>query len=417
MDTQSGYFDTQGSEERVELERFVIENDDLLMLESLLGKFNIFDALGITRAEIRHSNFLAWILDPAESHGQGQLFLKALLMDLLKQAPPERRPLSPIDLDGTDLRGVVVKREWKNIDLLIACKEPQFAVVIENKIGSQEHSGQLDRYQRTMKEHYPDLNPLYVYLTVDGDVPSEDAWLPYTYSDIYRVLLRIRDLHQNAIGDDVLVFLDHYLNLLGTRFMNDAELDELCRRIYKNHRQALKLIWERVGSPEPETLAEMADVLEQDGRWHIFYRSNKFIGFVPKSWQEWLPPFRDDGGEPQSWIFVEFGSKETKLTYAVYMHPWKDTTKYEQIVTKLREEITSIGLKRTKASGIGSDFARITLIERFLEWDEEEKPELEEIREAVKKSLNDLYPKLEKMALVLKPLCNIPADQRTRGRS
>src|SRR5438093_9756984 len=115
------------------LERFVVENDDLLQLESHIGRFNIFDALGITRVEIRHSNFLAFILDPAESHGQGQLFLKAVLMDLLKNAPAELRPLSPIDLDGTDLRGVEVKREWKNIDLLITSKEPRFAVVVEHK--------------------------------------------------------------------------------------------------------------------------------------------------------------------------------------------------------------------------------------------------------------------------------------------
>ena len=82
------------------LERFVVENDDLLALEFLIGKFNIFDALKIARAEIRHSNFLAFLLDPAESHGHGQLFLNALLMDLLKTAPVDLRPLSPVDLDG-----------------------------------------------------------------------------------------------------------------------------------------------------------------------------------------------------------------------------------------------------------------------------------------------------------------------------
>src|SRR5947209_11077978 len=96
---------TQGAEELSALEQFVVENDDLLALESLIGRFNIFDALDIARAEIRHSNFLAFILDPAESHGQGQRFLKAILVDLLKTAP-DKRPLSPIDLDGTDLRGV-----------------------------------------------------------------------------------------------------------------------------------------------------------------------------------------------------------------------------------------------------------------------------------------------------------------------
>src|SRR6266487_6982507 len=104
------------------LERFVVENDGLLQLESHIGRFNIFDALGITRVEIRHSNFLAFILDPAESHGQGQVFLKAVLMDLLKAAPPTLRPFSPIELDGLDLRGVSVRREWRHIDLLITCQ-------------------------------------------------------------------------------------------------------------------------------------------------------------------------------------------------------------------------------------------------------------------------------------------------------
>src|SRR5713226_8947641 len=103
--------DTQDTEAREALERFVVEHDDPPDLESRIGRFNIFDALRITDNEIRHSNFLAFLLDPAESHGQGQLFLKAILMDLLKKAQPEARPLSPIHLDGADLRGVEVKRE------------------------------------------------------------------------------------------------------------------------------------------------------------------------------------------------------------------------------------------------------------------------------------------------------------------
>ena len=68
------------------LERFVAENDDLLTLEEQIGRFNIFDALGIARVEIRHSNFLAWLLTPGESHGQSDLFLKAFLMDVLRKA-------------------------------------------------------------------------------------------------------------------------------------------------------------------------------------------------------------------------------------------------------------------------------------------------------------------------------------------
>src|SRR3954453_131992 len=93
------------------LERFVIDNDDLTELEARIGRFNIFDALRVARVEIRHSNCLAWLLDPAESHGQGDLFLRAVLMDLLRNAPPHLRPFSAAELDGTQLRGVEVRRE------------------------------------------------------------------------------------------------------------------------------------------------------------------------------------------------------------------------------------------------------------------------------------------------------------------
>lgn len=203
------------------LERFVVENDDLLALEARLGRFNIFDALGITRAEIRHSNFLAFLLDPSESHGQGPVFLRALLMDLLKDAPREARPMSPVEIHSTDLRGVDVRREWKRVDVLITCKEPRFVVAIENKVDSGEHSNQLARYRAEIAAAFPGWPALHVFLTVGGEDPSDAAWMPYSYGDVRRVLSRVRERYDRAIGDDVRVFLDHYLHLIETRFMED----------------------------------------------------------------------------------------------------------------------------------------------------------------------------------------------------
>jgi hypothetical protein len=409
MDVEDGQPGTQNTDARRALERFVVENDDLLALESRIGRFNIFDALGIARVEIRHSNFLAFILDPAESHGQGPIFPKAVLMDLLKQAPPELRPLSPIDLDGADLRGVEVKREWKNIDLLITCKEPRFAVVIENKVGAGEHSNQLSRYERIMKDYHPDLRALYVFLTPDGDEPSEDSWHPYTYADIHRVLTRIRQMHQNAIGDDVRVFLDHYLELLGTRFMKDQELDELCQRIYKNHRQALDLIWERVGSPASSELAEAADVLEGDAHWRVVGPPGSAINFVPKAWLDWLPQL-SSRGDPQSWIHAYFWWAGDRLRCGVDMGPMKDPAKRVEIATNLLDQCVACGFRRPRSKEVKNNVSRIAAVETILQWSEDDKPEPEKVREAVNKALGDLRPRLEKLALVLKPLCSPPGS-------
>ena len=41
---------------------------------------NIFEILGITSAEIRHSRVLAWLLDPRESHKLEDKFFKKILM-------------------------------------------------------------------------------------------------------------------------------------------------------------------------------------------------------------------------------------------------------------------------------------------------------------------------------------------------
>jgi hypothetical protein len=407
MNVAIGNFDTQNAEALAALERFVVDNDDLLALESLVGRFNIFDALDIARVEIRHSNFLSFILDPAESHGQGQLFLKAVLMDLLKAAPAEKRPLSPIDLDGTDLSGVEVRREWANIDLLVTCEQPPFVIAIENKIGSQEHSDQLGRYERTIRTHYPDARPLFVYLTPNADEPSEDTWVTYSYSDIHRVLARVRKAYHSAIGEDVLIFLDHYLSLIGARFMNDTSIDQLCQRIYKNHRHALDLIFERIGSSKSGVLIEAEAVLQEDPRWHVFYRAANVIDFIPKAWLEWLPPvgLDDQKDNPHSWLIFRLELMGGKLNYYVEVRRMADLAKRRQIIDKLIAEGPKFGFRHSGRE-VTDNYTRVSSREGILKWDEDHEPETDSIRIAVKKKLDEVFPRIQGVPLVLKPLFN-----------
>lgn len=85
---------------------------------------------------------LAWLLDPNESHGRGQLFLKAILSDVLRRMP-HPRPIQPLDLVGIDLRGVDVQCEGEHIDVLINSGQPALVIAIENKIDSAEHGDQI----------------------------------------------------------------------------------------------------------------------------------------------------------------------------------------------------------------------------------------------------------------------------------
>ena len=318
------------------------------------------------------------------------------------------RPFSPIELDGTDLRGVEVRREWNHIDLLISCKHPSFFVVIENKVRAHEGSGQLTRYEKVMKKRYPDARPLYVYLTLNADEPAENKWMPYRHADIYRVFKRVQETYRKAIGQDVLVFLDHYLNLIGTRFMNESiesqRIEELCTKIYKTHRQALDLIWERVATPTSGVLAEVRKVFDEDDRWEVDVRPNGLL-FVPKTWLEWLPPIgvRDD---PRRWIYVLIYSRYGKLVCGLDMSPMKDPkSKKRSSPGYSRKHESGLEFKRPKSHGkdpFKNNFCGITATDCIARWEEDEDPEPEEIRDAVKRKLNELYPQLEKLGSVLK---------------
>jgi hypothetical protein len=127
------------------------------------------------------------------------------------------------------------------------------------------------------------------------------------------------DLNPTLIPADVVVFLDHYLNLLRTRFMNDETLDEFCQRIYKKHRRALDSIWERVGSLKSAFFIEVMNVFKNDPRWHVFHKEDTFIQFVPRTWLDWLPPFGIYDESPKYWIIAQLRADKGRVSFNVYV--------------------------------------------------------------------------------------------------
>ncbi|MDL2237968.1 PD-(D/E)XK nuclease family protein, partial [Christensenellaceae bacterium OttesenSCG-928-K19] len=126
------------------LKSFLYDISYLDELAPWADKFNIFDVLKISRAELRHSNMLSWLLSPNESHGFGDSVLRNIIQILI-----ENNDLESIDVFKTllmDLSTFRILREWKNIDILAISETEKFLVCIENKVGSQEHSNQLKRY-------------------------------------------------------------------------------------------------------------------------------------------------------------------------------------------------------------------------------------------------------------------------------
>ena len=277
----------EGPDPREALEKFVLDSEELARLDELTSQFNIFEALGIVRQEIRHSNFLAWLMNPSQAHGLGDSFLKAFLMKTsVKARMSGIETISPVDVDVWDLTETEIRREWRNIDITLLDESHKFVCVIENKIYSSEHSDQLRRYREDVVEPgFPKYTRHYVLLNVTGEEPSDsEYYVGVTYDEVCDVIERLLKMRASTIGDDVATALSHYVTMIRRRVMPDREIQELCRRIYRKHQAALDLIYEHRPDRQAAISDALLEMIRADPDFTLDRSSKDFIRFLPKSW-------------------------------------------------------------------------------------------------------------------------------------
>src|SRR5207302_9251300 len=161
---------------------FLVDTGELDQIERQFGHFNLFEALGVVRQELRHSDFLAFLVNPRQTRRLGPTFLKSLLHEVLRANEHRPSPVTRLDIELADWSAAVVYREWHAIDLVVLLERERLAVLVENKIDSAEHSDQLRRYLAVASQELPNWRLLPVYLTPDGALPSNDRYLVADYS-------------------------------------------------------------------------------------------------------------------------------------------------------------------------------------------------------------------------------------------
>jgi PD-(D/E)XK nuclease superfamily len=173
-------------EQEAILNRFTTNNLDLEALEAKISRFNIFEAVGMVRQEIKHSNFIQFLLNPVEKHRLNDLFLKELLTEVLRVAKDDYLgSLNPAAMEFTDAD---IRREWRHIDLLAHSPRNNFVCAIENKVDSTEGFNQLKTYQSVIDCEFPHCEKLLIYLTKEGDKASCSDWLSLSYGGIADII-------------------------------------------------------------------------------------------------------------------------------------------------------------------------------------------------------------------------------------
>ena len=103
-----------------DLRNLFVNNPGLVSLDAHLGRFNPFSVLGVENYELRHSSMLSWLLNPSETHGFGDSFLKSVLAEAFRDDIKKKKP-SSLDIVLADLSSAEIQREKNKIDLLIEC--------------------------------------------------------------------------------------------------------------------------------------------------------------------------------------------------------------------------------------------------------------------------------------------------------
>jgi hypothetical protein len=257
-------------------------------IDARFRRFNLFEAVGAVRAELRHSNFLAYLLSPSRPHGLGAEILDRILRALVSKVPHDKRPVGILKIIVGDLDTAVVERERDNIDILIEISSIELVVLIENKVGSAVTEGQLTGYKETVRLKYKNWNHLFILLNPDGSRPENPAhddpdYFTFSYEELTGLLAKYVEERGNSFSDEIGLILRNYIDALRRHVVEDNELKETARQLYFKHKEAFDFIFE--SRPEPDNLLEpLRTLLEASPAYILDRPAPGLIRFALSDW-------------------------------------------------------------------------------------------------------------------------------------
>ncbi|WP_312060802.1 PDDEXK-like family protein [Anaerotignum sp.] len=326
------------------LQNFLVDSECLDELLPWSGKFNLFDVLKISRTEIRHSNMLSWLLNPNENHGLGDSFIKGIIQRLVEKDSDGRYDVFRTLL--MDLYSFNVYREWKNIDILLISDKEKILIAIENKVGTHEHSNQLNRYLDILEKDYSGYIKIGVFLTPDGEDPSDvENWNVLTYNDIVEVLES--KYNQMELQPDVSLMIKNYIDVVRRDIVQDQKLIDICNKIYNKHRRALDLIYEHRTDGKTQVadaIKNQLRLLTESGkiRFSQEWSTGSMLVFHTNSMDEYLKPLNAKNSSWSTtyiyhyWILLEDRRYCVIFELGGWNVPDEEMMKMKKIINKLK---------------------------------------------------------------------------------
>lgn len=342
----------------------LILDDDFTNLQNLANKeVNLMSILRVSHRELQHSNFLSWLFDPNAMHGLGDYafkeFIKIYFQENEFQSLGVENGLSVFDFFSLDFDDLIIKREFKNIDLLFISPKNKFFMLIENKIYSGESRGQLEKYRNIVNKLYAEYNhQIYIYLSLKDQRISPEAakyYVQLNYSHIIKLLDKILLNKGLGLAEKVKFVLEQYLGTLKSMLNQNPEIEDIVKRLYKKYKSAFDLVYKYSSPTEATEIGEIIREMVENEPSIIYFHSNKtYIRFQPKFLSDNYEKLISNGllnkseNLEQNWIylcefnvrndFVKFDLKIGKGNQEVREKLYKIYTKNKHFFTKMSKK-------------------------------------------------------------------------------
>ena len=308
---------------------------------------NIFEAAGLTTQEIKHSKALAFLLNPNESHGFGDLFFRKIITNdyisneyhnSVSEFPPSALQMALSDFDD-----LVVRPEDMQIDLLMWSSKNKLVLAIENKVKASEGSGQLLRYKKRIydDERFKGYKKVFIYLTADGDDASDNDWISISYKLIAEILENL--ITKSSVNNETMIFTRHYIDLIRKYVMNEEneDLKDACQALYEKHSKAFKLIMDNIDLEGTKNAAINIFKKEFKDSIKVNQSSSGWFSFLPNKLFDNMPDVelvRPYHNQLKPMVFF-FNLDNERIKLTIEVGPIKDLDVRNRLVKALFKNI------------------------------------------------------------------------------
>lgn len=313
----------------IQLKELMLD-EDFTSLQNLVNEeVNLMEILRVARKELQHSNFLAWLFNPNESHNLGDFAIKEFIKIYFKENQFQnlgtKAGLSVFDFVQLEFDDLEIRREYKNIDLIMLSQKNHFCIIIENKIYSLEKKGQLEKYRNIIETEYPGFkHKIYIYLSLedqDISISEQDIYVQLNYGHIIKLIEQIISNQRIKLADKTKFVFEQYLQTLKSMLNQNEQIEIVAQQLYKKYKGAFDLVLKYAVSPGTGEISnKIIELIESEKSIRKFHSNKNYVRFQPNYLYENIEKLRINGlvnnDLENNWVFLyEFNIRKDKVNF------------------------------------------------------------------------------------------------------